>query len=361
MENTNAKYIAEGSFGCVFSSSLKCLNENENMLSGTRKYVSKVSEYKMMNNEIEIGKSIKTNINSHDYYFAPILNSCKISIGVIDEDEIKKCDLVKKNGSTNQYVSSTLKYVGTKSLYEYLNLHRKNEENQVKCIFETHIHLTNALDKILNIDDSIIHYDLKNDNIIFDDFYNVPIIIDLGLSFTKSQLLKSPINKESLDKIFYVYYEKYTVWNIEVVLLSYITQKIVINEDVNIGSQILKPYYETLVNVVVDFVTSSLLFETKDDGEIFIKSAMDYLLEFNNKPIYLLVNELCRKWKTWDNYSLAALYYIYLIDNDNLNDTNYIIPYREMLKKIIQCPLNGERLEPKDVRESIILLSRLPN
>ena len=89
----------------------------------------------------------------------------------------------------------------------------------------------------------MIHYDLKDGNIIFDEVYNVPIIIDYGLSFTKSQLLKTPLSIENLEKVFYVYYEKYSPWNIDIVLLSYITQSIIINEEVNITHQVLQPYY----------------------------------------------------------------------------------------------------------------------
>ncbi len=363
-KDPNVKYIAEGSFGCVFSSKIQCRESNLMISKGNKKYVSKVSvvsQDKMIDKEILLGKMIVKNIENYDYYFAPILNSCPINIGVIEDNEIKRCEIVSKDKDSSQkeYISSTLKYVGKNSICEYLNTRQKNEKKHVKAILETHLHLTKALQKLLDLEDSIIHYDLKDGNIIFDDEYNVPIIIDYGLSFTKSQLFFTPLSIENLEKVFYVYYEKYSAWNIDVVLLSYITQSIIIEENLNVAHQVLQPYYEKLINVVDDFVAGSILFDTNEERSKFTYNTKKYLSKFEKKTIRILIDELSQRWKSWDNYSIAVMYYIYLLDNKYLEENKYIILYRMLLKEIIHSTFDRERHEPMRTYESIILLSRL--
>ena len=294
------KYIAEGSFGCVFTSKIACKDiamKNHN----TIKYVSKVSvktKDDLIDKEFMLGKQILDNVNHYDYYFAPILNNCPINIGIIENEEIKKCNIIENNeksGSTKDYVSSTLKYIGKNSLYDYLDLHHDNENKHIKCILETHQHLLTSLQKLLEMNDSIVHYDIKDGNVMFDELYNVPIIIDYGLSYTKSNLFKTPLSIENLEKIFYVYYEKYTVWNIDVVLLSYITQSIAIKENVNIATQLLQPYLNNLMNVVDDFVKGCILFETDQERLSFTENTQNYLSFFKNKSIRFLIDDLSRK------------------------------------------------------------------
>ena len=43
IKDPDVKYIAEGSFGCVFSSKIQCRDESAKFLKGSKRYVSKVS------------------------------------------------------------------------------------------------------------------------------------------------------------------------------------------------------------------------------------------------------------------------------------------------------------------------------
>ena len=363
-KDPDVKYIAEGSFGCVFSSKIQCRDDSAKFLKGSKRYVSKVSvvsKDEMIDKEIQLGKMIVENVKNYDYYFAPILNSCPINIGVIEDNEIKRCELVSKDkdATKREYVSSTLKYIGKNSLCDYLDTQQENEKKQVKAILETHLHLMNALQKLLDLEDSMVHYDLKDGNIIFDEVYNVPIIIDYGLSFMKSQLFKTPLSIENLEKMFYVYYEKYSAWNIDIVLLSYVTQSIIIKEKANITEQLLQPYYKNLISVVNDFVSGSILFDTNEERKKFTNNTVKYLSKFEKEPINVLIDELSQRWKSWDNYSIAVMYYIYLLDNKYLLENKYINLYRMMLKEIIYTTFERERQEPMRTYESITLLSRL--
>lgn len=357
------RYIAEGSFGCVFSSKIKCKDVNIDESKKKNGFVSKVSvssSDENLDKEIIFGKKIAEEVSQYDYYFGPILKSCPVDIGVIDDEEIKKCELVSndKKAKEREYVSSTLKYIGKNSVYEFLDLEKKSYNSHVKKMFETHLHLIIGLEKLLGMEDPLVHYDLKNGNVMFDDVYNVPIIIDFGLSYTRSDLLASPMSLKILDRIFYVYYEKYPAWNVEIVLLSYIIQSIANKENININSQILKPYYFDLLNVVEDFIKGSVLFEGEDEIMLFTKETHNYLSNFKNKAIHILIDDLRRKWKSWDNYSIAVMYYSYLQENEHLYENRYVVLYRKLLKEIILSTPKDNRQEPFQTREKLVSITR---
>lgn len=370
LENKNKnknEYIAEGSFGCVFSSKVQCKDDkDEDLFVENNQYVSKISVSQLNNSddkEALIGKIIQS-IKHYDYYYAPILNSCPVDIGVIENDQIQKCKLIHDNRNKDNYISNTLKYIGKQNIYDYLddNINTDSNITFLKKIIESHLHLVNALEKLLLIEDPIVHYDLKNGNVMFDESYNVPIIIDFGLSYTHSQLFNSPMNIQSLSDIFYVYYEKYTPWNIEIVILSYIVQSIAIKDNININKQILKPYFTNLLQVVDDYVKSFEVFENDEERTSFSISTKDFLYQFQNKPISAIIDGLRNNWKSWDNFSIAMMYYTYLYnykEKEKLHDNIFFISYSKMLKDILLSTPKNIRQLPNNTRNNIISFTKI--
>jgi serine/threonine protein kinase len=298
----------------------------------------------------------------YDSFFAPILETCPIDIGIIDKDEIKKCKVIKNNKGNPEmlYVSSKIKYVGKESIIEYLESKISKEEER-KAILESHLHLLKGLNKMLSLEDPIIHYDIKSNNILLDDVYNVPIIIDFGLSFKKSQILKGLENPEALGNLFYVYYDNYPPWSIEIILLSYVVQNIILDEDekVNIEIDKIDKYIEILVNVSEDFVSKSVILED-DEKKEFIERMTKYISTFKTKTLRTFIDDLLGSWQSWDNYAIAVMYYSYIsyryID---LKNDDYISNYMRMLKKIISSTSDSKRSVPKDTYDSIVLLAEV--
>lgn len=358
MNDPNIKFIANGTYGCVFSSAISCLSEESiDTNKETKKYVSKVTIRKDGDREIELGKIIMNEIFQYDFFFAPIIGSCPIDIGLIKEEEIQQCPLIKENKDRKVvYVSNKMKFVGNKSTFDYLETIKKG---QIKSLLESHLHLTKALSKLLLLNDPIIHYDLKDNNIMFDDLYNVPIIIDFGLSFTESKIISGLKNPLKLGNYFYID-ESYSPWTIEIHLLSYIAQKIILNdnEQINIDNELLNHYLDTLVDVVDKFITSSSKEIYKFDKKKyeFRQNMIDYLTSFKLKPIIFLVTDLIKSFKTWDNYSIAVMYNNYLsyADIDRVNP--YIIAYKNLLDSIIFATPLSQRIEPKQLYDKIIEL-----
>jgi hypothetical protein len=97
-------FFKEGAFGCVFRPGMNCFGETEGL-----KYITKIQmNEKTSDNEIQIGKfmenTIKPQIPTYEDMFAPIIQSCKISLGEIQNETIKKCEVVKKNYTTKKFV-----------------------------------------------------------------------------------------------------------------------------------------------------------------------------------------------------------------------------------------------------------------
>jgi len=367
MNNTTTeihKLIGEGSYGCIYSPNFSCMGDNVDS-----EYISKIqilnnmefTQFKIINSEDEFneknlmvgiiretyfGKLI-TNMDSYYEYFAPIIKSCQVDINILQNIEKNKCHLFRDN-ITNQdkdekkYISSKISFIdGDKLNVVFSKLIGENKINEQ--IIKTFYHLMKGL-KLLN--KSIIHYDLKNDNIIFDKKRGIPIIIDFGLSFKISSLLNAE-TPEQLENIFYIYYNKYLPWCFEISVLSYIVQNILfddgnkiktdINSEININEiNKLKSviYYDFIKKKVLDPFVGNIL-STGDINKMQknIEDYFDYWINNDgvvNKTWKELINDLKQHYMSWDVYSVCICYLEYLkkynlIHRENENSEDYII------------------------------------
>lgn len=366
-KDKNITYIAEGSFGCLFNSEIQCQTQNPfQNIKDKRRYVSKVksAEDQTRDREMHIGNMIK-NIKQHDYYFAPILDTCPINIGVIDNEEIEKCHVItkkeakqEKNSIPNIYVSNKMRFVGDNTVTEYLET--KFDNQKIKAIFETHLHLIKSLDKLLSQPEPIIHYDLKSPNIMLDSIQNVPIIIDFGLSFTSKNIFDSLMKPEILVSFFYND-ESYSPWSIEVQLLSFITINIISNDE-DFEELYVQKYFDDFNDIVYNFTiteTNETIFDSEDERIHFRQNMNEYITSFKVKTIKEFFIDLLNTWKSWDNYAVAVMYKTFLQNSELLSDP-YIIKYIDLLKSIILATpsTNGgrPRAEPREIYKSIIEL-----
>jgi serine/threonine protein kinase len=349
------KYLAEGTYGCVFNSEIQCRTEPK-VLQTKKKYVSKVTLVDYKDTERKIGKSIIKEIKQYESYFAPIIDTCEINIGVIKESELKKCNVVKKANKRNEhpiFVSNKMKFAGNGTIMDYLD----SKGYLSKEIFETHLHLTKGLEKLQMISDPIIHYDLKDGNIMFDDIYKVPILIDFGLSFRESNLRIG--NRSELMNIFYTD-ESYSPWSIEIHLLSFITQKI-LKKGIDIENELLEKYLNKLFLVVDKFIKSEKKIFEYDEEKIYFRVKLyEYLTAFKSESVNIIMIDLMRNWNTWDNYSIAVMFNSCLIYNESKIDMSdkYVIRYRNLLKQILLATPHKVRLNPKETSKMIISLCK---
>ena len=173
---------------------------------------------------------------------------------------------------------------------------------------------------------NIVHYDLKENNILIENIQQLPYIIDFGLSIDVTRLLEHPwidkkereqesssgaetvinsdvIYRTSSSKIFkdnylwrqhfYVHAPDYYLWPIEIHIMTYL-----INENDTLTEESLRKIcYEYIRNNKV-FAYTSREFNKK----IFVMSVATFH-HFIHKPREKILNELIKYWDKWDMYA----------------------------------------------------------
>jgi serine/threonine protein kinase len=162
------------------------------------------------------------------------------------------------------------------------------------------------------VSEHIVHFDIKPQNIMYDEIQDVPIIIDFGLSRELTPLLApnfSPLKSERLMRHTFVSYDTYDYWCIDIYILS------------NIGSNtILKPHSEVseghIKLILRGFITPNFLaILSADEVFQFKQNTKAYFSQFiEQKRTWMDVfRVLIQNYSKWDNYSLAMTYlYNYL-------------------------------------------------
>lgn len=320
LKSDRIKYLGKGAYGCAL------VAEPEKNKDGTTddKHIIKIQEKRIETmNETKIGKKIIEGIENYNDYFAPIVKTEDVNIKKIDTAEIEKCEFLQDD-STTTYESSEIEYVGEYTLLQYyLKLILGNEKRFVEMFLANYIVLLEAIEKLITI--SIIHYDVKENNIMIRTGDERPIIIDFGISIDAST--------EDMRTRFYIYSTKYAPWCIDVVFLSYIVQKIsdqtAIITDADIKN-ILDDYFANNLTVI------KLI--TAEEATRWKNELTAYFNTFINSTWAKLYDELIKYRFTWDTYALNILHLFLFIDL-NLNAYNETSPILQTYKDLIKLSI----------------------
>jgi len=280
--------IAQGGYGCVYYPEMdKHGKETKN-----KKYVSKLQLKNMFQtkNEIAIGKIIEK-IKNADLFFSGVNSVSNINIAKMNKKMQSPCDMLKKYKS-DQFILMRIKYIGEKNFQEYF-LNLKDNKNAFLYLIETYKRLLSGID-ILN-KNRLVHFDLKDNNILFSESKIIPIIIDFGLSIRLDEV------KKNLDKYFYIYAPDYYYWPLEVHYLNYI-----INIDPN-------PTKDDITNMAIMYVKNNIVLEkyfSINFRKKYFKKCLKILEKYRKTEN--IVDKILEKTNTWDNYTLSLLYLKYL-------------------------------------------------
>ena len=173
-------------------------------------------------------------------------------VSKIEKDSIKECSLIE---DTDDILYSTkIRYVGKQSLEPYLFSFIDNSSFFIKQLFETHIYLTNSIEKLIH--SKIVHYDIKENNILYDNNQYLPIIIDFGLSF-RIDLLDTDVRYENA---FYVFVSTCTWWCLEIAIISFIVCKEYNPESASASSSWMNDSIPIsyLLNIVEDYYSNNV-------------------------------------------------------------------------------------------------------
>ena len=307
-----SKLINQGGFGCIFYPAIEC----DGKISKNAKYASKlIRKDKRATHEYNIGKMVKQ-IELYQYYYAPVINMCNIDLAKIDKREKDMCRIIKKGSSNShdngEFAIMKIPYIKNVDMVKYLTRGDVEKKEIITYILDSYQFLLNNL-KMLN-DGGIIHFDLKIPNILIEEKTKTPIIIDFGLSIPIAD-----IRPETYKTYFYSYSPKYYIWPVDVHVINYL---------VNVKSTLTKDALNELVNIYMSTNTAVKLF-SDNFIEKFTKLIVDVYSKYIGVSANIVIKELIKNCKTWDNYALSIMFLnlINFISSDGFTDNKLMIEF----------------------------------
>jgi serine/threonine protein kinase len=360
IETYNKKDIVlldQGTNGCIFHPDIKCSKPTKKNAKDKTEYISKIQLKSEAENEEKIGKQLAT-LPHFKNYFAPILESCPVNLSTIDERQIEKCDVIKKNSSSKttslppNFVSSKIQYLGKTTLGDYLLAQFQTSKDYFAQILETHIYLLESLIKLQGLD--IVHFDLKGNNIMYNEKLNLPILIDFGMSIQNI----TSLDTSEYATVFPTIAEEYFPWCIDIVLLCYIAKTLKTQNPLEKAYQekISDKHLVEMKRHVSIYILKNPILQIaciskpeRDELETVLHTWID---SQKSKSWTQFAKELISYHKSWDNYSISAIYLLEL--DDTMSITNPTIKeYIDILKSnILQDPKT--RWSPGEIKSQLI-------
>lgn len=179
--------INSGTYGCIYKSeTITCVNDRS---APKDKYIAKVVDMKYSKMEFDIGREIREKIPCYEYFFAPMEYKCEIETKTLDQNLINECQAVKNVKSNEDigigkirnihgFKDSSKIYTLKEIVSKWLN--KLNDTEFKTQYLDTFQYLLKSIQRLQKIE--IIHNDIKENNILYDEYNECPIIIDFGMS-----------------------------------------------------------------------------------------------------------------------------------------------------------------------------------
>ena len=304
-----SKLLSQGGFGCVYYPGIKCNGKAET----NKKVVTKLQKNdESAENEIELGRLVME-INNYQLYFLPVVSSCPVSLRTIAPKLLTECASIpeedrkqmgikndlkkdlkkeKEDKDKDQYILMEIPYVINKSFYAILIDMYSSKKHIIIGLIENYTYLLEALDTLQA--KQIVHFDIKSENILYNQQTHLPLILDFGVS-----LYIPNINDQNMKQYFYVYSPDYYIWSLEIHVINFLLHEAVATlseADIKAISREYVKHNKGLVNFSQDFHAD------------YLKACETYLRQFIGKDKKKTIDLLLSFYPTWDNYSLSILY-----------------------------------------------------
>lgn len=341
------KLVGEGSYSCIFRPGIEC--SRKQLVS--KKYITKIQKYKETSkHEVEIGNLIKK-IPHYSRYFAPIIESCDVTVDMLNNDaEAKKCDFIDVSSRyrAKTYESNRIAYVGKNTLADSLLQGAKNVrqlENYFRKWINTHILVLNGVSKLNAV--NILHMDMKENNVMCKDKSGRPVIIDFGLSVNSTNIASPDFRAATA---FFSYGANYQPWCLDIAMITYMIHKTK-NADVeqpDLNAWRTEPAtMDAAKTVIKDFTTTNLEMGkllSADEIAEFTQNAETYytpLFEggmLNSPSLGDVYDELVKYSQSWDNYSTSIMFLSLLKQfglREHAEEFPFMKQYISVLKTVI--------------------------
>jgi serine/threonine protein kinase len=324
------RLINQGGFGCIFYPGFNC---STNFKKNTKKLVSKVQlNHFNARNEIYIGSLIKE-INNYRLYFLPVIDSCNLSLASIDSNIIDKCEIIEKN--IDKYKVLELPYLENISFNRLFSDTQRTTQHLFLTFIETYKYLVISIHELIK--KNIVHFDIKEQNILYSNKYENPILIDFGLSIPIDKL-----SNTNFKDYFYVYAPDYSLWPLEVHIINYILHNGTLTKNA------IDITIETYLSNLSAF--SSLSDEFKLD---YKTSASNFFYKYLKFDLSDIIRQLLEYNKTWDLYSLSVMYLKFLnkLFHKGYFENSFIINFSQLILQNLS-PIPDNRFSPIDTLKS---------
>ena len=280
-----SKLLTQGGFGCVYYPGIQC-DGTPNL---SKKVITKLQKKGISaENEIIIGKMI-TKINNFQLFFSPIIKSCSVNLANIDKHLLNTCEIINKN-KEQQYIILDVPYIDGNSIIELIA--QLSKKGLMITIFETYQFLLGSIELLL--ENKIVHFDLKRDNILYEKTTNHPILIDFGISLPIDK-----INRKNIGNYLYVYAPDYYLWPIDVHIICFLLHKTDTKLTKNDAIAIASEYTDN--NKVLGIFSDRF----KHDYKQF---CIEVIEQYVDKDRNEVIDKLMTTYSSWDNYAISILY-----------------------------------------------------
>ena len=235
------------------------------------------------------------------------------------------------NGNDRQSLTKTLRK-DERQVAKYRRQFKKDDPNGgetptsyyvLSILFDLYERITDSIQLLIKY--KIVHYDLKENNILIEKRHQLPYIIDFGLSIDVSRLQEHPWSEKQEDhskttihsdilyqtqssKIFqynylwrqhfYVHAPDYFLWPIEVHLMTYL-----INEsDTLTQDSLQKICYEYVSN------NKAITYMSREFKKKTFEISVATFSRFIDQPREQVLNELLKYWDKWDIYAVNIMF-----------------------------------------------------
>ena len=235
------------------------------------------------------------------------------------------------NGNDRQSLTKTLRK-DERQVAKYRRQFKKDDPNGgetptsyyvLSILFDLYERITDSIQLLIKY--KIVHYDLKENNILIEKRHQLPYIIDFGLSIDVSRLQEHPWSEKQEDhskttihsdilyqtqssKIFqynylwrqhfYVHAPDYFLWPIEVHLMTYL-----INESDTLTQ-------ESLQKICYEYVSNNkaITYMSREFKKKTFEISVATFSRFIDKPREQVLNELLKYWDKWDIYAVNIMF-----------------------------------------------------
>lgn len=345
-ESGPSNFLGQGTYGCVY------FDENRSNVTKLV-YVRQGDEEESMR-EIVISRMFekyeKQIRHSLDGYFAGIVSTRSLTMSDIEAEYGQidiECNVVKKiidkARKTNpekttpeinnnmKFLALSEKFVGTNSYGTFLRELRVAKVWVAGLWDEFCFHIRHISDSLYLLRKmKILHYDLKENNILLKDSgIKIPIIIDFGLALPIPKVLKiaKGLNEVSsidfqLLQYFYNTSTEYAPWGLDIcILCKLIDDRFELGEkgDVEMVNQSWREMAFTTINTTIQSYWSSfrdVMTLTRQKSFKQEQTTYYYALADAADSLPHFYQLLIDQWRQWDIQAFAFLLYLPLINSN---------------------------------------------